>query len=437
MWTPTPPLAVRRTPRPGPVRVCVCSSFLDGSGGQASLARSGAPHLFLSPPCFSALLGPLRAWAAPFLVLCLAFFPPSFCLFSFRCCFPRALFVSCFLWLPAPAALGCGAVCCLSCWPCASRLSVRSCLVGCSAVVAPLPPLCLAVFVAAAQCLVFFFPLVCAPVLSGFPWFPAMGALGLGAVLFFSLASRFSALSALSPVSCVLLGRWLLPGGRCLPPRPLLCLAVFVATARCLFFFLFLCAPPLSLAFSGLRPWVPWALALCFVCFVGLPLPGLPCALALFVCPAWLLAAPWCLLPPPPPFSVSRSSSLPLGPPFLFFSRVVRPRCLLLSLVSSPGCPRPRRCALFALLASRLSALPALSPLSRFLPGRWLFPGGCCPPLLRLAVFFAAALCCVSCAVLCCVSLSAVLRCAAARCAARCCAVVCCVVLLRSFGAAA
>ena len=36
MWTPTPPLAGRRTPRPGPVRVCVRSYFLDGSGGPAS-----------------------------------------------------------------------------------------------------------------------------------------------------------------------------------------------------------------------------------------------------------------------------------------------------------------------------------------------------------------------------------------------------------------
>ena len=32
-------------------------------------------------------------------------------------------------------------------------------------------------------------------------------------------------------------------------------------------------------------------------------------------------------------------------------SSPVRPRCLRLSLVSGPGCPGPRRCALFALLA--------------------------------------------------------------------------------------
>ena len=47
VWTPTSPLAGRRTPCLGPVRVCVCSSVLAGSGGPASRARSGAPHLFL------------------------------------------------------------------------------------------------------------------------------------------------------------------------------------------------------------------------------------------------------------------------------------------------------------------------------------------------------------------------------------------------------
>ena len=66
-----------------------------------------------------------------------------------------------FLWFPAPGALGLGAVRCLLCWPAASRLSVRSrpfrafrLAVGCSLVVAPPPPLCLAVFVAAARCCV-------------------------------------------------------------------------------------------------------------------------------------------------------------------------------------------------------------------------------------------------------------------------------------------
>ena len=66
------------------------------------------------------------------------------------------------------------------------------------------------------------------------------------------------------------------------------------------FFFFFSCAPPLSPAFSGFRPRVPWASALCVVCFVGLPLLGSPCACPSFVLSAWLLAAPWWSLPPPP-----------------------------------------------------------------------------------------------------------------------------------------
>ena len=105
--------------------------------------------------------------------------PPLFCSFFFlfcsflRCCFPRAPFVSCFLWFPAPGALGLGAVCCLFCWPRASRLSVRSRLfcaarlaVGCSLVLAPPPLWCFAVFVAVTRCLAFFFLLLSAPPLS-------------------------------------------------------------------------------------------------------------------------------------------------------------------------------------------------------------------------------------------------------------------------------
>ena len=168
-------------------------------------------------------------------------------------------------------------------------------------------------------CCCFFPPLLCAPVVSGFLWFAARGALGLGAVfcLFFS-ASRCPPLRALSPRVCLPLGRWLLSGG-CPPPPPLppplLCLAVFVAPARCrvfFCFFFFLCAPPLSPAFSGFRIHVPWASALCDVCFAGLPLLGSPCAFASFVLSAWPLAAPW-WLPPPPPLCVSRFSSLPLS----------------------------------------------------------------------------------------------------------------------------
>ena len=147
VWTPTPPLAGRRTPRPGPVRVCVCSAFLAGSGRLASRARSGAPHLFLWPPWLSALPRPLRAGVAPFLSLCLP-------LFFFALLPLRASVVSCFLWFPAPGALGLGAFFFFSAPPpvlfsFSLSLSSRS---------------------------------LCSPVVSGFLWFPAPGALGLGAV---------------------------------------------------------------------------------------------------------------------------------------------------------------------------------------------------------------------------------------------------------------
>ena len=63
-----------------------------------------------------------------------------------------------------------------------------------------------------------------------------------------------------------------------LPAPPLLRLLVFVAAARCLaFFFLFLLlsAPPFPLAFSGFRPRVRWALALCFLFFFSSRLSAL------------------------------------------------------------------------------------------------------------------------------------------------------------------
>ena len=189
----------------------MCLLFVAGSGGPASRARCGAPHLFLWPLCLSALLGPLRAG------------------------------------------------------------------------VAPLPPAALAV----PRC--------------------------LGAVLwlFFS-ASRCLALRALAPRLCLPLGRWLLFGG-VPPPPPFLCPAVSgtcLVPWWCFFVFFFCpsfpCAPPLSPAFSGFRPRVPWASALCVVCFVGLPPLGSPCACPSFVLSAWLVVAPRRLLPPPaPPFCLA------------------------------------------------------------------------------------------------------------------------------------
>ena len=175
VWLPTPPLAGRRMPRPGPARVCVSLLSLAGSGGPASRARSGAPHLSLWPLWLSAVLG--RS------VPCVFFFFPCprprclslslvsgpGCLGPWRC----ALLFS-FFFLPPLGSL-CALVF-LFFLP-ASPLAAPWCLV-------PLPPpsfvsgrFCRCRSVSSLFCLP-----ACAPVVFGFLWFSAPGALGLGAV---------------------------------------------------------------------------------------------------------------------------------------------------------------------------------------------------------------------------------------------------------------
>ena len=116
----------------------------------------------------------------------------------------------------------------------------------------------------------------------------------------------------LAPRLCLPLGRWLLFGG-CSPAPP----PPFVSRGfgrSCLWpwgvffffsFFFFLRAPPLSPAFSGFRPRVPWASALALCVLLALRFSALRALFPLSCFPpgCWLLPRP--LLPPPPPF-VSR-----------------------------------------------------------------------------------------------------------------------------------
>ena len=167
--------------------VFVCVLCLAGSGGPASRARSGAPHLFLWPLCLSALLGPLRAGVAP---LCLAALAVSRCL---------GAVLWFFVWASRCLAL--------------RALAPRLCLLlgrwllfgGFSP---HLLPFCVSLFsslLLGALVLLFFFfffffPPLCAPVVSGFLLFPAPGALGLGAVRFLLCWPSASRLSVRLPL---------------------------------------------------------------------------------------------------------------------------------------------------------------------------------------------------------------------------------------------
>ena len=150
-------------------------------------------------------------------------------------------------------------------------------------------------------------------------------------VLFVFFAPRFPARCALLPLFCLLPGRGLLPGVCC--PPPLWCLAVFVAASRRSAFFF---APPLSMAFAGFPPRVPWALALCALCFFSFAFRfSACCALLPLSClpPGRGLLTGVCC--PPPPF-VSRGFrrclsalgffSFRCAPPLSLFSSGFRPR---------------------------------------------------------------------------------------------------------------
>ena len=465
LWCPPPLVLFFLFVPPARFSVCSCCFYVSCLATGCSLVVAAPPS---RPPfCVSRFLTlPLGA--------------TFFFLFSFFSPFPlRAPVVPPFLWIPAPGALGLGAVCAF-------------------------PPPLLSFFL-------FGFFSFCAPVVSCFVCFLALGALGLGAVsscplfcspppspAFFSLpfvpappslvcfvGLPCSVLCVLSLLLCFPPGRWLSPCGCCTPPpRPFM----FRGFRRCRSVLRFL----LVLYFSSLALLLPACLAPSaapppppLVCCVGLPLLGSPCAPAVFVFPARPLAAPLWLLPPPPPLSclavfvaAVRCSGFIFV--FLFFLALLLPACRALvggsrRLLLPPPPPGARWCLVPSGVAAlrcpsvRCFAVPCCrvpccvsccgAPpwcvvgccavcgvcwgvclcvvlccwlLLRVLPCPW----SCCPVGLFAvwcAFWFWSAL---PCAVLCYV-LGAVPCRAAARCAARCCAVVCCVVLFCLFSAAA
>ena len=345
--------------------------------------------VFRAPPSFLAFFGfrPRVPWALALCVVCsvgLALLGSPRALASFE--LPARLLAALW-WLPPPPPF------------CVSRCSLL-----------PLGACC------------FFFPLpVSAPVLSGFLWFPAPGALGLGAVLRFLLflASRPSALRALLPVLC-------LPVVAAPPPPPL-CVAVFVAAARCLVFFPLPVCAPVIVGFLWFLALGALDLGAVFCWFCGPPAARLSVRSRLVCVSRLAVGCSLVVAVPPTPCCVSRFSLPPLGAPILFFFLHCAPplSLALCAPLVSGGLWFPAlgalglcavRCLLFWLPASRLTLRSRLFRASRLAVGCSLVVAA--PrPILCLAVFVAAAPCCVSCAVLCCVSLGAVLRGAAARCA--------------------
>ena len=201
------------------------------------------------------------------------------------------------------------------------------------------------------------------------------------------------------------------------PPPPPLCVSRFsslllVALVFCFYFsfFFFIRAPPLSPAFSGFRPRVPWASALALFVLLAFRFSALRALVPLSCFPpgCWLLPRGCC--PPPPPF-VSRG--------FRSCRSVlcaVRPWvrcCAALLRVVSPGVV-----LLCAVLRSFGAAACCAVP-----SGAARRPGALCSVLLCFAVFPRAV-----CSVLCVFCRGAVVR-AVVRCSAWCCVclgVLCC-----------
>ena len=280
----------------------------------------------------------------------------------------------------------------------------------------PRPPLYLALFVAVARCPPPFFCLRCfalALLIGARRRFSPSASLP-PVLLFFSFFSRW-ALCALSVFLCFPPGPGLLPGD-CCPPPPL----VSRGFRRCCpvpppFFFLRCFSFALLLGSRRrsrrLLPPPPRPLF-----FFFLLLLGSLCALGASVFPAWSLAAPLWLLPPPL-FCVSRILPLPLRAPFFFLLLCSCLPAWRLSAVLAVCCSAPPRC-----VVPRLAVLWAAVR-------RVVFVGVFVCVLAALLV--AVACCAVSlvvpsdwvvCGVVCCFGLRCRVLCRAVRPWVRCCA---------------
>ena len=359
VWTPTPPLAGPRTPRLVPVRVCVCSFFLAGSGAPARWARFGEPHLSCDRLNLLLCLAP-SGLGLPLPVGLFAFFPYLFFLFSLRASAPPLF---------------------LAFSGCRPRVSWALALVAPSF---PHPP-CFSLFQPAwvggcfPAALLFLRP----PPLFFFR--PGFRRRVVGSEFFFPLALLF----LFPPVLFLACSGWcLFPTALlflCPPPSFFCSVLVFVAACLvwCLFplALLFPCSPPLPFFFSfpACLGWCLFPPALLFLCppaplFCFFFRPGFCCRLLGLVFVS--SGRPFPL--PPPPFFLGQlwlvfvfcRSLFPLPPPtpplFPFFFRPgFRAACLvwclfplaLLFLTPPPLLPGCVRSALCRLVSPRCAAV--------------------------------------------------------------------------------
>ena len=475
----------------------MCLLFVAGSGGPASRARCGAPHLFLWPLCLLLCLAPSRLWWPPSSSLLLPFlvalrsFVFFFILFYFSSpsARPRCL------WLSPVSRPGCPGPwrCVLVVFPClslpgspcalASFVSPAWPLAALRWFLRPPPPplLCLAVFVAPAWCLgvfliffpFFFFLLLppCAPDVSGFLWFPAPGALGLGAVrclLCLPSASRLSVRFPLFRAFRLAIGCSLVVAA----PPPL-CVSRFSSLPLGAVCRVLCCAvcPWVRCCAALLRVVSPGVVLSCAVllCCAGLvPLLVAPCPLALLValgpcalrrcvlrcspalcalCCVCFVVARWCVLlfatllcaVCVPGCCALRSLSSPLCV-VLCFAVLVRSRCAvrLVRAVAGAWCcdallcvvPFPLVCRGAALgLVARGCLLVACFGVGVPVWPRGLLPCGWCGLLWCPAFLCRVLWCCAvawCCAVVLCCRVAVLLGIALPSCVQSCYAVLCC-----------